>query len=442
MNQVDFNFFETIIAFNCLKNETYMASIIDYIKPEYFNNKKINSVLTIICDFYRQRASVPSLTEIKARLTTPEIKRDYIEVVNSFKSLDPVNNLDELLHNTENFLKQKAIYNAILQSAEKIGENNVNADETLKIFEDACSINLFQDFGIDLISEIDKFVDKINITNEFFTTGYSWLDEKLSGGWAKGGKALYVVAAATNVGKSIMLTNLACNTARQNKNVLIISLEMSEEVYGKRAAATFSGIAVNQLQEKSNTLADSMKTFQKNNPNASLRIKEFPTKGISVAGINAYLKKIIETRKFIPDLIVIDYLNLIKPSVSKGNSYEDVKLIAEELRGISYKYGGIPILSATQINRSGYGEENPGLETTSESMGLSMTADVQIVMWATAEEKEMGYINIGMQKNRFGANFGTTKFAIDWKTLTLTELENAVADSSLDGTKSILDNLI
>lgn len=439
---IDLDFFEKIIIYNSLKNETYLASIIDFVKPDYFNNKKISSILEVITSFYKQRGSVPSITEIKTRLTTKELKNDFVDVVNSFKGLDPTNNIDELLANTEHFLKQRALYAAVLKSAEKIGDNNIDSEETLKMFEDACSINLFQDFGIDIINEIDRFVNKLDITTEFFSTGYNWLDDKLSGGFAKDGKALYIVSAATNVGKSIMLTNLGCNVAKSGKNVLVISLEMSEDVYCKRASSTFSGVPIPELKSKSGELVTRVKDFQKSNPNASLIIKEFPTKGVSVAGIKAYIKKLYETKKFKPDLIVIDYLNLIKPPVSNKNSYESIKDIAEELRGVTYQFGGVPILSATQLNRSGYGEENPGLETTSESMGLSMTADVQFVMWASDEDKEMGYINIGMQKNRFGPNFGTTKFLIDWNTLTLSEIQdNEFVKESLGDTKSILDSL-
>ncbi len=439
---LDLDFFEKIIIFNSLKNETYLASIIDYVQPAYFNDKKIVSILEIITDFYKQRGSVPTLTEIKSRLTTKELKNNFIEVVNTFKTLDPAGNLDELLANTEHFLKQKALYAAVLKSAEEIGSNNVDTEETLKLFEDACSINLFQDFGIDIINEVDKFVDKLEITTEFFSTGYKWLDEKLSGGFAKDGKALYIVTAATNVGKSIMLTNLACNVALSGKKVLVISLEMSEDVYCKRGISTLSGIPIATLREDSKSLVSRVKDIQKKHQNSSIIVKEFPTKGVSVSGIKAYIKKLYESKKFKPDLIVIDYLNLIKPSVSNTNSYESIKNIAEELRGLTYQFGGVPILSATQINRTGYGEENPGLETTSESMGLSMTADVQFALWATDDDKEMGYINAGMQKNRFGPNFGTTKFMIDWNTLTLTEIEeNEFVNESLGDTKSILDSL-
>ena len=441
MANIDLDYFETIMMYNALKDDTYLSCIIDYTKPEYFGNPDISSIFGVLVDFYKERSKLPSLTEIKIRLTSPDLKKSFVSVAQTFRGMDTAFDKAELLANTEHYLRQRAVYNAILKSAQLVQSGKADPSETLKMFEEACNINLFHDFGIDMINRIDEYIDKIKVTTSYFSTGFPWLDKMIKG-LAKDGKALYVVSAATNVGKSILLTNIACNVAKQNKKVVLFTLEMSEEMYGNRCASCLTKLPIGDLVVNADTLLQDVIQIQNENPNACLFIKEFPTKGASVATLKAYIKKLYDTKHIKPDLIVVDYLNLLRPTTITGKSYEDIKSITEELRGMSYAFGGIPILSATQLNRGSINEANPGLEFTSESMGLSMTADVQVCLWASDEDKELGYLHIGMQKNRFGPNFGKSMLKIDWNNLSLEEANDSIYDSEdLQSTKSILDGL-
>lgn len=440
-NQLDLKYFENIIAYNALKNDVFLSSVVDYLKPEYFDNRDISSIICVVVDYYRKRNCIPSITEIKSKLTTPELKNSFIKVLSSFKNLDKEFNNDELIENSQFFLKQKAVYNAVLSSAEEISSKKADSAKILQTFEDACNINLFHDFGIDMINNPQTLMDRLKEETNYISTGYKWMDNKIKG-FATNGKALYVISAATNVGKSIVLTNLASNVARQNKKVVLFTLEMSEEMYGKRAASCLTQLGINGLSENSDAVLDGLGEIRDENPLSCFYIKEFPTKGVTVAALRAYLKKLYNNRKIIPDLIVVDYLNLLLPSVVTGNSYTDIKSITEELRGLSYEFGGTPVLSATQLNRSATNEINPGLETTSESMGLSMTADVQISLWASEEDKEEGRLYMGMQKNRFGPNFGKTALQINWDNLAVHETDDSIfGNDDLNAAASVLDSL-
>jgi len=441
MADLDLDFFEKVIVYNAIKNDIFLSSIIEFVEPSYFKNKNIANVFSVVTGYYKDRNCTPSITEIKSRLKTPELKKSFIAVVNDFKTLDKDYNQDELIANTQEYLKQRAVYKAVMDTAQDISNDKTDSAIILKTFEDACNINLFQDYGLDVINNAAELAKRLKSTTTFFSTGYKWLDEKIKG-FVTEGKALYVISAATNVGKSIMLTNIACNVARQNKIVFLFTLEMSEEMYGKRIASCLTQLDIGGLHEFTDEMVQSIDEIKKENPEACLYLKEFPTKGATVATIRSYVKRIMSNKKVKPDLIVIDYLNLLKPSVISGQSYGDIKMLTEELRGLTYEFGGVPILTATQLNRNSFNEVNPGIETTSESMGLSMTADVQLSLWANEDDKEAGILHMGLQKNRFGPNFGKTALKINWNNLSVVETEDSVFDNDdLHQAKSILDDL-
>ena len=441
MADLDLDFYENVIIHNALKNDLYLGSIVEHIDGAYFNNSDIASIFNLIKDHYLTRNKIPNTTEIKAKLISPELKKSFINVLTKIKGLDKDYDNDELIENTQSFLKQRAVYQAVMETAEGISKGNNDTGVILNAFEEACGINLFQDFGLDIINDPNELARRLKEESAYISTGYKWLDNMIKG-FCEQGRALYVISAATNVGKSIMLTNIGCNVARQNKKVALFTMEMSEEMYGKRAASCITQLGIGDIELYADEMVQSIDDIKTENPRSNFWIKEFPTKGASVSTLRAYLKKLIHHKKCKPDLIIVDYLNLMVASSEKGDSYSDVKKLTEELRGLSYEFGGIPILTATQLNRDAVNEVNPGLETTSESMGLSMTADVQISLWANDEDKEAGILHMGMQKNRFGPNFGKTALKIDWNNLSVVETEDSIFDNEdLQSAKSILDDL-
>jgi replicative DNA helicase len=164
-------------------------------------------------------------------------------------------------------------------------------------------------------------------------------------------------------------------------------------------------------------LKDQIKEISKGKK-SKIIIKEFPPSTLTPHQLKGFIKKLIQKGIKI-DLIVLDYLNLLHSPVG-NNSYERILYSAQQVRAISYEIM-CPIVSATQLNRSGYNVNNPGLETISESIGLATTSDAIISIWQKDEDKELGIINIGMSKNRFGPNFGSIALKIDYNTLTITE---------------------
>lgn len=417
LKNLDLDFYETVVIYNCLVDATYLSSIVDYLEVKFFKNKDIQNIIKIIIDFFKKHGTVPNSTEIKAYLTTDEQKESFKKVVGSFTDIDKKFEKNELAENTELFLKEKAVFNTLLDAAEKLDSKKLNTAELLVKIEKAVGVNLSQKAGLDLFKDIDIFIDELNREEPCIRTGWKWLDHKLGGGLAENGRALYVFAGETNVGKSIFLGNIATSVALQGKNVLLVSLEMSEMMYARRLSSSITSIPISHLKQESQTLKQQMSQILLSKK-PKIIIKEFPPSTLTPHQLKGFVKKLVQKGIHI-DLIVLDYLNLLHSPVG-NNSYERVLYSAQQVRAISYELN-CPIVSATQLNRSGFNIDNPGLETISESIGLATTADAIISIWQKEEDKELGIINLGMSKNRFGPNFGSIALKVDYNTLTITE---------------------
>jgi len=429
--ELDMDFMETIIAYNSMFDTSYLTSIIDIANPIFFKDNDINIVFKVVSDFYRLRGVTPTATEVKAHLASEEQHNAFKRVLASFKTIDKNGNKDELLANTEQFFRERAVYEAIQTTIKDYSDEKkeVKATDTLDLFTKACNISLVDNLGMDYFQDIQKHIDHLKKVDQHISTGYSWLDRVLGGGFLTEGRALYVVAAVTNGGKSILLGNFASNIVKQNKTAIVISLEMSEDMYAKRLSSQMSKIPIRCLRDDADALNDFANDHMAEKPQGKLFIKEFPPKSVTVNHLRAYIEKLIAKKGIKPDVIIVDYVNLLQPTVVTGSSYTDVKATTEQLRALSYLFA-CPIVTASQLNRDAFKKDNPGLESTSESMGLSMTADVQIALWSDESDKELGIIHMSMQKNRFGLNSGKEAYKIDYDTLIIENMTEDFASSS------------
>jgi replicative DNA helicase len=415
--EFDYDLFEKVIVYNCFMDSSYFETIYEHLNSSFFSNEKNKTVINILCDFYRNNKKIPNSTELKLNVLDENKRKDLKDVLTGFKDIEKKYNKELLLQNTEKFLKEKAVFNTVLKTSLNIQSGDINTSDILKSFEKACSISLIDNNGFDYLEKIDEHCVELQKVFKYIPSGWKWLDERIGGGFLATGKALYVFYGVTNVGKSIFLGNIATNILNQNKTVLLISMEMSEQVYAKRISAQLSQIPMNNLATEVVLLKDKLNSYKVKHKNSKLIIKEFPPKTVSALHLKTYIEKLINSG-IKPDVIVLDYLNLMAPNEKGLSSYEAVKQTTEQVRAMSYQFE-CPIITATQTNRSGYNEVNPGLETTSESMGLSHTADAQFSIWTEKEDIELGIIHLGITKNRFGPRDCHTVLEIDYPTLTL-----------------------
>jgi replicative DNA helicase len=401
----------------------------------FFNDKDIAKVIGKTVEFFKERGSVPSITEIKARMSSEEDKKALNEIKKRLSELDTNYNSDELLNNTEKFLKERFVYNTILKIADKFADQNFKLEEALVDFEKAYSISLRENLGHWYFEDIDKHIKELVTVYNPIPTGWEFFDGKTEGGLYP--KTLTVFAGQVNVGKSIVLGNIATNMLLNDKNVLLVSLEMSEFMYAKRISTQLTQIPHNELKTFTGELEEQVKHLRRK-IRSNLVIKEYPPKSVTVRHLDAFISK-LKHKKFVPDILVVDYINLLHPIGKNLNTYESVKEISEHLRALSFKYN-IPVVSATQLNRGSFNTSSPGMEGIAESIGLAATCDVICSLWQEDEDRELGIINMGMQKNRFGPNFGQGAFKCNYDTLTLKETNKDYFEEDGESTDTVVKN--
>ena len=431
MSKINLDEFENILIFKSLTDGGYLASIADIVKPDYFKNKVIANIFTIVKDFTEKRNKLPTTTEIKTYLVTDEQKAEFKQLVQSFSEIDKALDKDELYENTERFLKEKAVYHTMLDVASDVSKSEVDTSDILNKFEKSCNISLVTDLGLDLFGDIDTVINDLNAVEKYIPSKWEWLDETLGGGFLESGKALYVFAGETNIGKSIFLGNIASNIASQGKNVLLVTLEMSELLYARRICTNVTKIPMKELAVNEHSLRQSVST-----ETGKIFIKEFPPSTITPNQLKAFIKKFSE-KGIKLDAIVLDYLNLLHSTIG-NNSYERIKNVTEQVRAMSYLFN-CTIISATQLNRSGFDQENPDLATISESIGLAATADVICSIYQNDEDREMNIIRLGMMKNRYGVRGMTQAMSIDYSTLTVEQADDIHLEDDVDS--GILNSL-
>ena len=416
MSKLDLDYFENVLIYKSLTDGTYLASVADFVQPEYFQNKAIASIFAIVRDFVDRRNKLPTVTEIKSHLVSDEQKESFKQLVHSFNDIDKNLDNEELYDNTEQFLKEKAVYHTMLNVASDVSTGEVDTSVILDKFEKSCNINLVTDLGLNLYDNVQLLIDDINSVERHIPSNWEWLDNCLGGGFLEAGKSLYVFAGETNIGKSIFLGNIAHNIAKQGKNVLLVTLEMSELLYARRICTNVTKIPMKEMKQNCPTIREAIKDEK-----GKIFIKEFPPATITPNQLKAFINK-FQDNGIKLDAIVLDYLNLMHCTTG-NNSYERIKHATEQVRAMSYSYN-CPIISATQLNRSGFDQDNPELATISESIGLAATADVIVSIYQNEEDRELNIIRLGMMKNRYGPRGNTQAMRIDYSTLTIDQADD------------------
>lgn len=423
MANIDLDFFEKVIIKQCLSQDSsYLASIIDHLDKSLFKNDDIGTVIAIIKEFYLERNALPSITEIGIRCNSKGAKASVkAAVLLSREITDKLNDV-ELVHNTEHFLKQRK-YNSLIERAidEKARSKEFDLSEIQKESEKIHSITLVDNFGLDYFNDNERVVKYLQQKDSFISTGYSKLDEAFGGGFQKEGKAIYDIGGETNVGKSIFLANICLNVVLQNKNVVIISPEMSEMRYAKRISGMLTRIAISQLGENIAKYKEEVEKF-KAKYQSKFIIKEVATKGMTPKNVQGFLKKLQDKRGIKFDLIAIDGHALFRPSVVQSNKHSELQYIVQEFRGLSYVFEA-PVLSVAQLNRGSHKANNPGLDNMAGSWDQLSDFDAHVNIWQTDEDREANIIRFGGKKVRDGAKGGEGFLHIDYETLKLSQDE-------------------
>jgi archaellum biogenesis ATPase FlaH len=313
-----------------------------------------------------------------------------------------------------------------------------NRDSIPSILSDALAVSFDTHIGHDYLLDYErryesyhKKEDKIEFDLEFFN--------KIT----KGGlpnKTLNIALAGTGVGKSLFMCHVASSALLQGRNVLYITLEMAEERIAERIDANLLNVPIQDIVELPKQMFESKVTNLAKKTQGTLIIKEYPTASAHAGHFKSLLNELALKKSFRPDIIFIDYLNICSSSRYRGNSninsYTFVKAIAEELRGLAVEFN-VPIVSATQTTRSGYGSSDVELTDTSESFGLPATADLMFALISTEELEGLGQILVKQLKNRYNDPTIHKRFVIgiDRAKMRLYDCEQSAQQDILDNGK-------
>ena len=429
-----------------LHNEEFNRKVIPFLKSEYFNEKSEKVLFEEINDFVDKYKNPPTKTSLEIEI---EKRKDLSETEHK-KVLDLLNNLEDnkvdydwLVDTVEKFCKDKAVYNAVVDSIKVIdGKDKNKTEEAIpSMLSDALSVSFDNHIGHDYIEQSEDRYEFYHRKEKRIEFDLEKLNQITKGGLPQ--KTLNIALAGTGVGKSLFMCHLASSTLMQGKNVLYITLEMAEEKIAERIDANLMNITIDDLHTLPKKMfEDKIRSISKKTV-GKLVIKEYPTASAHSGHFRSLVKELAIKKSFKPDLICIDYLNICASSRFKGNasvgSYFYIKAIAEELRGFAVE-SSVPIVSATQTTRSAYTSTDVGLEDTSESFVLPATADLMFALISTEELEDLNQIMIKQLKNRYNDPTINKRFivGIDRAKMKLYDVEQVaqgdIVDSGQDET--------
>jgi replicative DNA helicase len=413
---------EKKILKHILNDDGYVRKTLPFIKPEYFTEASEKIVFNHAFDYYTKYNALPTvealIIEIDAKKNISEDQyKKVLSLITEINSEEySPQDTDWLVDQTEKFCQDKALYNAIMQSITILDEHeNSKLDKGAipSILSDALGVSFDNHIGHDFIEDAESRYEFYHRVEERIPFDLDYLNRITKNGLPK--KTLNIILAGTGVGKSLFMCHCAAANLTIGKNVLYITLEMAEERIAERIDANLLNVDVDKLVALPKDSYLKKIARMKEKSLGRLIIKEYPTASASATHFKHLLSELKLKRKFMPDIIYIDYLNICSSSRVKSgnnvNSYTLVKSIAEELRGLAVEFN-VPIISATQTTRGGYDNSDVGITDTSESFGLPATADFMIALISTEELAEMNQIMVKQLKNRYSNPDTNKRFVI------------------------------
>ena len=409
---------EQTILRNLLTDEQYMRKVLPFVKPDYFQGiyKTLFKEAGKYVGKYNKLPTAESLgIELSEANMSAEQYQIAIDIIPQLFAIEKIDN-DWLLDTTEKWCQDRAIYNAIMESITIIDgkHDSLSKNALPDLLQKALGVAFDTNVGHDYVENAEQRFEFYHKEEDRIPFDLEYFNKITKGGVPS--KTLNICLAGTGVGKSLFMCHLAASALSEGRNVLYISLEMAEERIAERIDANLLNVPIDQLENLSKDMFTEKVAKLARKTNGKLIIKEYPTGSAHAGHFRALLNELKLKKQFEPDVIFIDYLNICASSRMKGmggaiNSYNYVKAIAEELRGLAVEYD-VPLWSATQTTRSGYSNSDVGLEDTSESFGLPATADLMFALISTEELEGLGQIMVKQLKNRYNDPTFNKRFVI------------------------------
>lgn len=442
---------ENVIFGNLINNEEYARKVIPFLKSEYFSDQVDRTVFDLITEYVNKYNSFPTKTALdidlneKTGLTEDQFKRAK-ELVSELEKSEE-KDINWLVDSTEKFCKDKALYNALMESIQIVDSSkndSISVGSIPKILQDALGVSFDQSIGHDFLDDADARYEFYHRKEVRIPFDLDFFNKITQGGLPR--KTLNIALAGTGVGKSLFMCHSAAQNLMSGLNVLYVTMEMAEERIAERIDANLLGVTLDELKELPQSIYYKLIGRVRDRAKGKLIVKEYPTASAGSANFRHLLNELSLKKNFVPDIIYIDYLNICASSRIKAganvNSYTYIKAIAEELRGLAVEFN-VPIVSATQTTRSGYSNSDVGLEDTSESFGLPATADFMFALVTSDELRQLSQIMVKQLKNRYGDPAIHKRFVIgvDYSKMRLYNVElSAQEDIMQDEDRPVFDN--
>ena len=403
-----------IIIRSFFTNEDYMRRVVPFMDPDYFEGDHKNIFKSFV-RYVAKYNNIPTLESFKITAKEDNLSQEQYDLIPElFVPVDA--ELAWLIDKTEKWCQDRAVHNAIMESITIIDgkHQSLTKNALPDILSNALGVTFDTNIGHDYIENLNERYEFYHEKEERIPFDLEYFNSITKGGLPN--KSLNIALAGTGVGKSLFMCHCAANVLTQSKNVLYITMEMAEERIAERIDANLFDLPIDQIESLSRDMFKDRVMKIAERTTGKLIIKEYPTGQAHAGHFRALLNELKLKKKFEPDMIFIDYLNICASSRMKGmggsiNSYSYIKAIAEEIRGLAVEFD-LPIMSATQTTRSGFSSSDPGLEDTSESFGLPATADLMFALISNDELAENNQIMVKQLKNRYNDPTHNKRFVV------------------------------
>ena len=437
---------ETIVLSNLITNEDYCRKVLPFLTREYFHEDVEGTLFTIVKDHITEYNTLPSLEIVALTLNElPLAEHIHKMGMEYLKELSGIEKDSKwLLDKTEEFCQEKALHNAIMKSIQVLNgtDKQLTKGAIPQLLSDALGVSFDTHIGHDWLDDFAVRFDFYHLVEKRIAFDLEYFNLITNGGLPN--KTLTCVLAGTGVGKSLFMCHMAATNLMDGKKVLYITAEMAEERIAERIDANLLDVNIKDLENLDRVTYEKKVAKIRDKTEGRLIIKEYPTATANVGHIRYLLNELKLKRKFIPDIIYIDYLNIMCSQRLKYganvNSYLYIKSIAEELRGLAVEKD-VPIVTATQTTRSGSTNSDPGLEDTSESFGLPATVDFMFAVISSEELTSLNQLMVKQLKNRFNDLLSNRRFVVgvDRSKMRLYDVEQSAQDDVSYEDRPVMD---
>lgn len=429
------NHFQLRLFYYLIDDKDFAAQVLEILQPDFFVNEHFKTLALMLLGYFEKYNGMPSFDTIQTMLSTEiddQVEREYLlDVLSKIKSDTDDADREFIEDKAVEFCKQQAMVRAVQDCVPLI--KNEQYDQIFDIMQKAINAGTTRDEGLDYF---ETALIRTMATRSAVATGFPLLDRHLAGGLGAGETG--IILAGTGVGKSMMLVFLAAEALKQGLNVLYYTFELSHELVALRLDSKLTGIPLStllldsegQYRQRVHNRLESIRQSTGKRP--KLFIKEYPTKTASIVTLRNNIMRLRQTRGFVPDIILVDYADIMKPAAAYKEKRYELEGNIEQLRGLAGELK-VPVWTASQTNRDGLEASVVGLQTISESLAKAMVADAIISIGRDHALVERGEACYYLAKNRFGSDkliftgrydTSTLDFTIDREGLDEGELRN------------------